>query len=867
MGSSKSFLSTLPVDWRRRVERLTCAIWVGLALVSLAACGGGADTMAEEPPVAQPPPALVIAFQLLPQRMSLELGGRTSALAFGNEAAVSWSSSDPSVATVDAAGIVNAVGAGRATITASAAGKTASTPVRVHDPAAAAANATSEALVAAALASGRIDAEQALVFRVFARFGDARLPPEYEGAPGQDNSVLRELQRRLPGLSPSAQQTLGPFLRPPIYLDSWLGVQLGVAPATASSGSSASQRSRALAASDVNCIGTFPGVYKRSTAHFNIATLPHFPTAAATVDRFATMVEDIYAAETTLLNRVPKSDAGQPCDGGDGKVDIYISPLGSNEAETTAYPGACNDTPAFIVVDQLTSDALYGNGNRAQTALLDKHYRNVLAHEFMHVLQFGMNRSAACEDYDWIDDATAEWAMDHVFPSDNVEDGQVAWVTAERPGAFYVNYIVNEHRTSIEKTLGASNGYSDYVFFQFVARTYGSSAIRAIFDAMLTKDSVEAIDAGLQAQGGMKAVWPEFARALWLDRDNDALPSVLAGDGYDFGLSRVFKGEAKSHTLVDPTAHEPVRLDLAGGPRERKILLRTTAVFAEGYVVPPRSFFYEHLKFVDSQISGVVLVNPVGDSDTGAKVEIVKKIDGRWSAPQDITGTPSVEFCRDRRDERIDELLVIVSHGGGQRDAPPLVISDDRPMFVATSNVGCWKWQGEASTRSFIDDGAGNSGELSAQATGLVFERQGDGAFFAGRIAFTPSAGVASGFLASRGVIPPCSTTITGPPHAVSPNDGFLLFGLDLELSPPLVPDRRVNVFRGNTAIKSTSRSVCPGVDQTGSVMNGWAWLAYPLGTNPLEVSADGRTIEADLTLTAEFSRTVHKFKFTAMRE
>ena len=48
----------------------------------------------------------------------------------------------------------------------------------------------------------------------------------------------------------------------------------------------------------------------------------------------------------------------------------------------------------------------------------------ILAHEIAHVLQFAMDRSgAACDEYEWLDEATAQWAMDYVDPSWNREDG------------------------------------------------------------------------------------------------------------------------------------------------------------------------------------------------------------------------------------------------------------------------------------------------------------------------------------------------------------------------------------------------------------------------------------------------------------
>ena len=51
------------------------------------------------------------------------------------------------------------------------------------------------------------------------------------------------------------------------------------------------------------------------------------PTTETFVDFIASVVEDIYRSETALFKRLPLSDASEPCNGGDGKIDIYLSPL------------------------------------------------------------------------------------------------------------------------------------------------------------------------------------------------------------------------------------------------------------------------------------------------------------------------------------------------------------------------------------------------------------------------------------------------------------------------------------------------------------------------------------------------------------
>src|SRR5688572_4069200 len=209
---------------------------LGLALL-LAACGGGGDGAAEPAPPVAPGPGVgsgpgpaIESFRLMPERLALAVGGSGALLALQAPGATAWSSSDPAVASVDAQGQVSALATGSAVISASAGGLATSSTVKVFASAAA----TPSTLIAAALAQNRISVEQALTYRVFALFGDVRLPPEFDGAPDgePDHMLMRQVSVALPTLSQAARDVLLPFVLPPIYAQSWYAVRLG-APAAA----------------------------------------------------------------------------------------------------------------------------------------------------------------------------------------------------------------------------------------------------------------------------------------------------------------------------------------------------------------------------------------------------------------------------------------------------------------------------------------------------------------------------------------------------------------------------------------------------------------------------------------------------------
>src|SRR6185436_9749775 len=82
---------------------------------------------------------------------------------------------------------------------------------------------TSASLIQKALDEGRIDEDTALKYRVFADFGDSRLPGEFAGSPSEvtDTDTLDEVAANWDRLSAATRQALDPFFIPPFNPGSW----------------------------------------------------------------------------------------------------------------------------------------------------------------------------------------------------------------------------------------------------------------------------------------------------------------------------------------------------------------------------------------------------------------------------------------------------------------------------------------------------------------------------------------------------------------------------------------------------------------------------------------------------------------------
>ena len=858
-----------------------------LVLLLLQACGSGSEA---EPTPAVPPPPAAANFTVLPARIGLRVGGQGAMRALQASAPVSWSSSNPAVADVDSTGLVTARAAGSALIRASVGAQTKTAAVTVHASSAT----TASALIEQALAQSRISAEQALIYRVYASFGDARLPAEFDGAPqvAPGHLLMREVSGRLASLSQAGQDTLLPFLLPPIYAESWHAQQLGQ---TAATGQAATARApmRALSAGvgadgrarplffNVNCAqAALPSIWlRRTTARFNIYYLN--PGAQGDLraqnvsEAVAAVIEDVYASLTSLLQRFPISDANLACNGGDGAYDIYVLgwSQGGTAAEVTTYPGACENSASYMSVNSLHSYFNGAAGQPANAANLRK-VKSLVAHELMHALQFTLDRSAACDEYVWIDEATAQWATDHVDPSYDQEDGFDKQTTAAtRTGEHLLRYLSSDHMETLEKPgrgqSATDRGYAGYLFFQYLARRYTADTIRQVVDAQTTRASIEAVAAALAPYGGMKAVWPDFAQTLWLNRTERVLDYWSTTDRYDYGLANLFDPAPGDTFAQSRTRLRTLPIDQAGQPRATFKLLENAHNFvSNAYEVDPRSLYVEHLKFSDATVHAVLLVNPIAilPNREFMKLQAVKKIGGVWQPVEDWTAESTKNFCRDKRDERLEELILIVSNSEVNRGAEqPFRIPELFPMRVSTSNVGCWRWGGTASTTTTYDDNAGLSGQING--SGVV--RWEVSAVLPGSTHFEPRAGFIDGGASGR--LAGCTFTDVADRKVLDASglpSARLYINLDLELGIGDPPNRELTAFDGAATLQSTRTMVCPASTVTSSGPSSFTWLQVNSEAT-YSISADGQTLEGQYiaNFPATRSSITTRFRFTAERE
>ena len=250
-------------------------------------------------------------------------------------------------------------------------------------------------------------------YRVLRLVGDPRLPAAYDIAgPATDGfRVLRLAAETWPSLSTEGQAELAPFLAAPAYLPEAGGTGFGQAANAALDCFALTDQARPSVQSGWVGIETAHAIvwYPQAGDVWSGALLSSPEQVLETAEWASEVIEEIYAAETSLFGVEPVPDTDLPCNGGDGRLDIYITRASSRTgALTTAYAPGCELRPTFMTMAP----------DFAGSAQL---VRDVLAHEFAHVLQLGgYDFQADCDDYNWLSEATANWAIDYVYPGDQL---------------------------------------------------------------------------------------------------------------------------------------------------------------------------------------------------------------------------------------------------------------------------------------------------------------------------------------------------------------------------------------------------------------------------------------------------------------
>lgn len=578
-------------------------------------------------------------------------------------------------------------------------------PDPVSDPTG---NPTTEDLIDAGLAAGTLAMDQALLYKLYADFGDPRLPAQYRGddtgrIEGSAASQVKDYVDSV-GFENIPTETATAFRRffaPPYIQGSWWNQQHPDEPPAATAGSSPGARIATTAAPNPNChfweqLNNCPfnasWLVARGTTvnvwYLNDALAPlGARQSALLVAEFDGAIAPIL---TAVMGRGPLTEPDKA-----GRLDVILLDLPKDvegRTEPTTLIVAGQGRQKMVSTRIYLSRALPSRGLIAQAA-----------HEYMHAIQRAYDVAAKNSmEYLALSEPTAVWATQYVFPLNNWEQKYAKSYLSR------MEYALDHKPVPGDKVFSENFSYGAYLFPLFLQTKNNATIIRELWEATvgLTEDLVIYDSVLKKHSSTFEKTWKQFARAAWnqenlnffdkLDQLKDA-PGTVSGVTEDYTLSMGGAGFVR-HELFWDAAHLPTT-NPAGLPRA--------------------SVRYYHVTLNDSAARNLLVLNGVSfkleaqagpfngltprglppPERHGASIQVYLKVNGAWQSDAiDLTNRPWVAVCRDDPTNHVEEMVLIVSNGETVRSAPNYGSLDPRgkPPQVLATDIGCRDWTGTA---------------------------------------------------------------------------------------------------------------------------------------------------------------------------
>ena len=354
---------------------------------------------------------------------------------------------------------------------------------------------TSLQMIDQAVAEKKLDGDTALLYKLYAVFGDEALPAEYQSAKKFRNSdeVVAEARSRLDSMSGEMKAKIEPFFKRPDDPESYFNLKYADQPAASESSwvpSAYAQRpdsniyTEFLVSADGKAKVWYPNRDITARAYSGTGNIQ---VSASSAKQIAEQLkgfldtDNILQREENLMGRKLVSDGTR---GGDDKFDIYVAPGGSDLGLT--YCEGNKPCSAYIIIN--------ANVGTSRKRVL----RTTLAHEVFHAYQYAFKYREPADD--WWSEATAVWAEDFIYGGDNTEQDWLH-VFIEHPDTS----LFDQHNPD-------NHHYGAYIFPYFYSENYGDDYMRQTWEGCESAgDCLKAVDQVID--GGFKKQWKEFT--MW----------------------------------------------------------------------------------------------------------------------------------------------------------------------------------------------------------------------------------------------------------------------------------------------------------------------------------------------------------------
>lgn len=534
----------------------------------------------------------------------------------------------------------------------------------------------------AALEAGDITDIDALRFKVFAVFGDERLPePHRASGRFEGTEVVEDLGERWATLPLEVQQELEPFMLPPSADGSWLELRQA-------------QASKSFAPKAIQ--------FRSKTALNNTVRISYpadFPELSSAADavKGALEIGQVWSTLTGLMGREPLSDEGihQHFNHGDERFDFYILRAEQVDEEiSTCYGWTQAYDPSYYVeppTDDRRAAYVVINADKAATPTP---LRAAVAHELFHAIGRAFNVPPG-DDRKWLTESTASWA-EHATDTEANTEHEYVEAFLDRPWLTLTNRF-NDH------------DYGSWLYWYFLTKRFDDDTIvRQVWEHAESMSMIEAVNAA--TPGGLLNTFPEFAATNW------NLEGVSDNEPYDIYREDSLPDQAQTLLLEakpNPEKDLPITFEGGGVARlsaqyVRYILTHPddrTLLFANGYTFELAEGVPEALQ---SGSSGALLYakQMTAEARVGRRVLAFIKQKGAWRPqPFDLTNVAFAPFCNEAGSESIEELALVFVNAEHREDEPFYAIPAGLPPRLRASNIGCGKWVGSGgAVQTIIDE-------------------------------------------------------------------------------------------------------------------------------------------------------------------
>jgi hypothetical protein len=573
--------------------------------------------------------------------------------------------------------------------------------------------------------AGTLDHDTGLLYRLYAYFERDQLPAEFLGddrtLADEPTGILDELVERQDAMKPEMRARVAPFLLRPSEPGSFWNVPhsdtIPAVPALASV-------RRALQAA---ATATPVPLVWASVDSADTNTRVWYPTPAPGTGEglsqiAANLAKEIDASQmwskekTTMLGKYePCSDSHLVPNGGDGRLDLYLvqagegGPRNVDPANPRLFKPKVNGT--FIKPRQAPGACPLAGYILLNSNLDWDHLRSTAAHELFHAFQVAVTINSARPGWNWWGEASATWAKDLVYPRLNLEheylwDGQWAWVT-DRIGPL--------HRYGEGKVWQ----YGAYIWPFYL--THGGGAlpefIGRIWEASKERQPIQV----MAELNGWDDMWKQMALWNWNEGPADVYrdPDDFTPDGHIVALRE------KALDIGFRDAAGQGRWISAGDNAWPGLPLRLGDEYSVPVKLPPASYEYFASGPPPKEAAQLRFDFNTITREVGGAVQAIISIGEPGQPPrqryiEDWSHKTARIFCLDRPDERVNGVVIVVSHSG-LRPGDPL----DAQLKARTTTDTCpnestlnFRSNGSYALHTATDAGQG-------AASGLVTTQEG----------------------------------------------------------------------------------------------------------------------------------------------